>query len=196
MSIHRMAVDQQKAFNASGRREERLLPTDLTNLLLHRSVIADDARSVGAVVAVGAADVSHTLLAGVLPLPATRLRWPGTQRPLTTPPRHCGRVRRPVCDTMAAVGPAKALHHGLALAQDGLAANGDPGSGSNLPSRRASGPAGCCWGISHRRVTSRRRVDLLGRAGEVLAENREAPPAPASSPRVGSVAEELARTGR
>ena len=50
------------------RRGERMLPTDLLDRLLPRDGIADDVRSVCAVVAVGAADVSHTLLASVLPL--------------------------------------------------------------------------------------------------------------------------------
>ena len=94
-----------------GRRGERMLPTDLLDRLLPRDGIADDARSAGAVVAVGAADVSHTLLANVLPLadqppalarhaaaahdPSTALRtvrrpsatrWPlsGPRRPCTT----------------------------------------------------------------------------------------------------------------
>ena len=121
MPTHRVAIDQQKAIGASGRRGKRLLPTDLTNLLLHRDGIADDARSVGAVVAVVAADVSHRLLVGVLTLPANRLRWPDRQRPPTTLPRHCGVVRRPMGDTMAAGGPAKALHRGARTGGSGRA---------------------------------------------------------------------------
>ena len=43
---------------------------------------------------------------------------------------------------------------------------------------------------------AKRRADLLSRVHKVLAEAREAPPAEALSPGVGSVAEELARTSR
>lgn len=200
MSTHRVAIDQQKAIGASGRRGERLLPSDLTNLLLHRDGIADDARSVGAVVAVVAGDVSHRLPVGVLTLPANRLRWPDRQRPPTTLPQRCRVVRRPRGDTMAAGGPAKALHRTLALAQEGLAGLGsdaDPERSGDRTYRRASGPAGCCWGNSRQRGRTRPRAALLNPVHKVLAEGPEAPrPAPASSARVGSVAEELARTGR